>query len=372
MAFSVGTVERPGLSFDTNELTGAIGDSITVLPLVVALALLTNISLPHVLLVFGLFQIVWGVKYGLPISVEPMKALAALAIAGALSYGELALAGLVLGVVLLSIGATGTLSKVERWIGEPVIRGVQFAVGLLLLETSLQLVTGDLLLAGVGVAIALGVVLVGYKNASALVVLLVGVALTVWTVGVPSPQWPGTPPVPPLTDAFTWRTMDGLFAQLAMTIGNAALATSLLFSDLFDEEVSPDRLSTSMGTTNLLAVPAGGIPMCHGCDGVAGKYEFGARTGGANVILGVGYIAVAFFATATLLGAFPLAILGVLLALIALSLGKNVLKSSNLALSVGIGILSVLSNIGIAFILGIAVHLLLSSRPRFSTNGQKC
>lgn len=359
MGFSVDIPGGRPLDFSSNEVTGAVGDSITVLPLVIALALLTNISLPHVLIAFGVFQIVWGVKYGLPVSVEPMKALAALAIAGVLTYAELALAGLILAAVLLAIGLTGTLAKVEKWIGEPVIRGVQFAVGLILLETGLQLALGDLLLAGVGLLIAVAVVIVGFKNASALAVLLGGVVIAVGTAGLPSPQWPGMPPVPPLTDAFTRGTADGVFAQLAMTIGNAALATSLLFSDLFDEDVSPDELSTSMGTTNLLAIPAGGIPMCHGCDGVAGKYEFGARTGGANVVLGGLYLCVAFFATAALLGAFPLAMLGVLLAIISVSLGKSVLQSSDLALSVGIGVLTMLTNLGIAFIAGILVHLAL-------------
>ena len=359
MAFSVEIAGGRRLDFDSNEITGAVGDSITVLPLVIALALLTHISLPHVLIAFGVFQIVWGVKYGLPISVEPMKALAALAIAGVLTYAELALAGLILAVVLLAIGLTGTLTKVEEWIGEPVIRGVQFAVGLILLKTGLQLALEDLFLAGVGVLIAVGVTFVGFKNASALAVLIGGVVIAVVSAGLPSPQMPGMPPVPPMTDAFTRSTADGVFAQLAMTIGNAALATSLLFSDLFDEDVSPDELSTSMGTTNLLAIPAGGIPMCHGCDGVAGKYEFGARTGGANVVLGGLYLGAAFFATAALLGAFPLAMLGVLLAIISISLGKSVLQSSNLALSVGIGILTMLTNLGIAFIAGILVHLAL-------------
>jgi len=46
--------------FDVGELTGAIGDSITVLPIVVALALLTPLSLPHALVGFGVFQVVWG------------------------------------------------------------------------------------------------------------------------------------------------------------------------------------------------------------------------------------------------------------------------------------------------------------------------
>jgi hypothetical protein len=364
MAFSVDIAEDRRLEFSSNEITGAIGDSITVLPLVVALALLTNISLPHVLIAFGVFQIVWGIKYGLPVSVEPMKALAALAIAGVLTYAELALAGVILGVVLLAIGLTGTLAKIEKWIGEPVIRGVQFAVGLILLETGLLLAIENLLFAGVGVLIAVVVVLLGYKNVSALTVLIAGVVLAVVMAGLPAPQWPGMPPVPPLTDAFTRSTADGVFAQLAMTIGNAALATSLIFSDLFDEDVTPDELSTSMGTTNLLAILAGGIPMCHGCDGVAGKYEFGARTGGANIILGVLYLGAAFFATAALLGAFPLAILGVLLAIIAISLGKSVLQSSNLALSVGIGMLTMLTNLGVAFIVGILAHLALKRVSR--------
>lgn len=105
-----------------------------------------------------------------------------------------------------------------------------------------------------------------------------GVAIAVVAAGLPFPQWSGMSPVPPITDAFTRSTADGVFIQLAMTIGNTALTASLLFFDLFDEDGSPDELSTSMGTTNLVAIPAGGIPMCHGCDGVAGKYEFGART----------------------------------------------------------------------------------------------
>ncbi len=357
VAVSVDISESRRLEFSASEVTGAVGDSITVLPIVVALATLTEISLPHVLVAFGIFQIVWGGWYGLPVSVEPMKALAALAIAGALTYGELALAGLVLGIVLLGVGYTGALSAVERWIGEPVIRGIQLAVGLLLLETGLSLAAGSLELAAAGLAIALLVTALGYRNASALVVLGFGAAIAVSAAGLPSVQSPGVPSVPALGDALTRRTLDGIIAQFAMTIGNAALATSLLFSDLFDEEVPADDLATSMGVTNLLAVPLGGIPMCHGCDGVAGKYEFGARTGGANVILGVGYLALALVATAAVAAAFPLAVLGVLLAIVALSLGANVTESSNVPLSVGIGLLALVWNIGAAFLLGICVHL---------------
>ncbi len=149
-----------------------------------------------------------------------------------------------------------------------------------------------------------------------------------------------------------------------MTIGNAALATSLLFADLFAEDVPADDLATSMGVTNLLAIPMGGIPMCHGCDGVAGKYEFGARTGGANVILGIGYLALALVATGAFVAAFPLSMLGVLLAIVAVSLGASAQESSNRPLSVGIGLLALFWNLGVAFLLGIGVHLLVERYRR--------
>uniref|UniRef100_UPI002602581B putative sulfate/molybdate transporter n=1 Tax=uncultured Halorubrum sp. TaxID=399555 RepID=UPI002602581B len=183
--------ERRSVDFRAGALTGAIGDSITVVPLVVALALLTEVSLPHALVAFGAFQIVWGVRYGLPVSVEPMKALAALAIAGALTYAELALAGVVLGGLLLAIGLSGALASVERWIGEPVIRGVQFAVGLVLLETAVGLAVDDPALALVGVAIAGAFALAGRGKASALAVAVVGVATAVVVAGVPTPRLPG-------------------------------------------------------------------------------------------------------------------------------------------------------------------------------------
>ncbi|GAB7008838.1 putative sulfate/molybdate transporter [Halorubrum trueperi] len=352
--------KRRGIEFGSGEFTGAIGDSITVVPLVVALALLTGVSLPHVLVAFGVFQIVWGVRYGLPVSVEPMKALAALAIAGALTYAELALAGVVLGVLLLAIGLTGTLARVERWIGEPVIRGVQFAVGLILLETGIDLALGGPVLAVAGVTIAAAAALAGHGKASALAVAVVGILIALVTAGIPAPLWPGASPTPSITElsaAVTRSTADGVFAQLAMTIGNAALATSLLFADLYDVEVTADELSASMGVTNLLAVPMGGIPMCHGCDGVAGKHAFGARTGGANVILGIGYLAAALFATPALLAAFPVAMLGALLAIVAVSLARNALDSENVGLSVAIGLVALATNLGIAFLVGIVAHL---------------
>ncbi|MFC6730970.1 putative sulfate/molybdate transporter [Haladaptatus sp. DYSN1] len=358
---AIGHAERthPALKFTTNELTGALGDSITALPLIVAIGTLTEASLAHILLFFGLFQVVWGVRYGLPLSVEPMKALAGLAIAGAITHGELVAAGLLAGGILLVAGRLGTLSRLSESVGLPVIRGVQLAVALLLAQTGLSLGVGDPAIAVGGVALVGVVALFGYTQASALVVLGVGVFValsqTPFTVSVPSlALFPAGPPT------LSLAATEGLAGQLAMTVGNAAVATSLLLSDLFDRDVSADRLAGSMGSMNLLAVPLGGLPMCHGSGGLAGKYAFGARTGGANVILGVLY-GLAALVAGVLVG-FPMALLGVLLVVVALQLGRVSLESDHLPVTIAVGLLGLVFGVGVAFVVGLAGWWLLSRR----------
>jgi MFS superfamily sulfate permease-like transporter len=334
------------------EVTGAIGDSVTVLPLVVALGLLTPASLPHLLAGFALFQVIWGVAYGVPLSVEPMKALAGLAIAGSITYGELVAAGLLAGGALLVAGRSGALSRVESLIGEPVVRGVQFAVALVLAVAAIELAVGSPTVAAFGIAAAVAVAAVS-KRAVALVLLALGAGWAAVTAGVPTPTVPVVSVFPTGPPAVSVGAVEGLTAQLAMTVGNAAVATSLLLSDLYDADVSPDRLAESMGVMNLAAVPFGALPMCHGSGGLAGKHVFGARTGSANLVAGVLYGGLAL--VAGVLFAFPLALLGVVLFVVAGSLAHVAFTSTDRPLAVGaIGALAVATNVGVAFLAGIA------------------
>lgn len=334
------------------EVTGAIGDSITVLPLVVALGLLTPASLPHLLVGFAVFQVVWGIGYGVPLSVEPMKALAGLAIAGGISYGELIGAGLLAGGLLLFAGRSGALAAISGFVGEPVVRGVQFAVACLLVVAAMDLVVGAPVVATIGLGVALAVAIVS-RRAVAIVVLGLGALWAVGAVGVPRPTIPAVEMFPTGGPTFSEGTVEGLLAQLAMTVGNAAIATSLLLSDLYDVDVSPDRLAESMGVMNLFAVPLGALPMCHGSGGLVGKYAFGARTGTANLLAGGFYVALAL--VSGILLAFPMALLGVLLFVVAGSLAHVAFESTDRPLFVaGIGALAIVTNVGIAFVLGVA------------------
>ena len=345
-----------GLSVSVGEVTGALGDAVTVLPIVVALAALTAASLPHLLLGFAVFQAVWGLYYGLPLSVEPMKALAGLAVAGALTYNELVAAGLAAGVVLLVAARTGTLARVAAAVAEPVVRGVQLSVAALLALAGLELAAGAPWIAGLGVVAAVAGTLL-HRKLGAIAVLGAGTAVTALG-GLPVPTLPTIALFPAGHPALTLAAGEGLAGQLAMTVGNAAVATSLLCADLFDADVTPDELAGSMGVMNLLAVPLGAAPMCHGSGGLAGKHAFGARTGSANLVLAGGYLLAAV--VAPLWMGFPTAALGVVLFAVAAHLARVAFDTDSRKLAIGMAALAVVTNVGVAFLAGVVAERILA------------
>ncbi len=75
--------------------------------------------------------------------------------------------------------------------------------------------------------------------------------------------------------------------QIPLTLGNAMIAIVDMNNDLFpDRKVTEKKMAVSQGIMNLVAPIFGGVPMCHGAGGMAGHVRFGAKTGGALVILG--------------------------------------------------------------------------------------
>jgi hypothetical protein len=357
MAISARSERVGGISLSVGEATGALGDSVTVLPVVVSLGALTEASLAHLLVGFAVFQAVWGAYYGLPVSVEPMKALAGLAIAGALTYGELVGAGLLAGALLLAGGRAGVVGRIQRSVGEPVIRGIQLSVAALLAIAGLELAAGAPLVAAGGLLVAAATTLV-HRRAGALAVLGAGTGIAVaGTGGLPALAIPAMGVFPAGGPSLSTDALGGLAGQLAMTVGNAAVATSLLLSDLYDADVTPDELAESMGAMNLAGVPLGALPMCHGSGGLAGKHAFGARTGGANLVLAVLYLGAAL--VAGVWAAFPMAMLGVLLLAVAGHLARVALDSADRPLVVGMAALAVVTNLGVAFLAGIGVHQVL-------------
>ncbi len=76
--------------------------------------------------------------------------------------------------------------------------------------------------------------------------------------------------------------------QAPLTLGNAIIGTCAENNAHFpDRKVTAKTISMDHGVMNLISTCIGGVPMCHGAGGMAGHIRFGARTGGALVILGV-------------------------------------------------------------------------------------
>ena len=69
LRYNLRTLRRSPLS----ELSGALGDLGTFLPLTLALALHNAIDLPATLVTSGLFNLVTGAVFGIPLPVQPMK-----------------------------------------------------------------------------------------------------------------------------------------------------------------------------------------------------------------------------------------------------------------------------------------------------------
>ncbi|MFP4005595.1 MAG: putative sulfate/molybdate transporter [Candidatus Hadarchaeia archaeon] len=351
--------------FTIEEFSGALGDSITVIPLLVGIALTTNATLSHLLLFFGMFQIVVGLYFRLPMPVEPMKALAALGIAGTLSYSEITTAGVVLGVLLLLSGFMGLMNKLDRLVPVSVVRGIQLGLALILLKSAIGYISNSIWLAAIGIAVVLFFLLLNMKknvsNISAFIVILIGIIYGIYVNGPPpisliDPPGLSLPQISSLPKAITI----GAFPQFMLSVGNAVLATSLLFRDLLNQRVSPDNISKSMGAMCLTSSLFGGFPMCHGSGGLAGQYRFGARTGGSNIILGSVYLGAAMIAgSASFLGFFPYSILGALLVFISLELGSAAKETDKWEITLITGIISLLTNIGIGFIAGLLTSEIL-------------
>ena len=152
--------------------------------------------------------------------------------------------------------------------------------------------------------------------------------------------------------------------QVPLTLGNAIIAITEENNQLFpDRPVTEQRVAVSTGIMNLGSAALGGIPMCHGAGGMAGHVRFGARTGGAPIILGAILVLLALFFSSslgTLLRIFPPAILGVILFLTGaqLALGAcDISKDKGERFATVITAALAIWNVGIAFVVGSAVYL---------------
>src|SRR5438874_4711146 len=114
------------------ECSGACGDLGTFIPHVIGAMTVAGLPPAGVLFGFGVFLISTGLFYGLPLPVQPMKAVSAVILTDGLRPGEVAVAGMMLGVVLVILGLTGWVWRLAHAIPQSVSAGLQLGLGLLM------------------------------------------------------------------------------------------------------------------------------------------------------------------------------------------------------------------------------------------------
>jgi MFS superfamily sulfate permease-like transporter len=361
--------------FGRLEWAGAFGDLGTLIPFVVAYISVMRLDPLGVLLGFGVCMVASGLFYKTPFPVQPMKAIGAVAATQAAQtaiitpqavYG----AALVTGIIWLVLGLTGATRWVANLISRPVAIGIILGLGLGFMLEGIKLMAAGWMLSAAALSIAL--LLLSNQRLPAMFVLLIGGAMIAVVREPTLISALGAIQFAPRLPSFaiadiSWSDL-GLgvvflaLPQVPLTLGNAIIAITDENNRLFPRRpVSERTVSISTGLMNLFGASVGGVPMCHGAGGMAGHVRFGARTGGALVILGLILIVLGLsFSSSveTIFRVVPSEILGVILFLTGAQLALGSLDFSDdqgerftTIVTAGLS----MWNIGLAFVIGLSL-----------------
>ncbi|KFY25588.1 hypothetical protein V491_01672 [Pseudogymnoascus sp. VKM F-3775] len=322
------------------EISGALGDLGTLLPLMIALAVQNSISLSSTLVFSGLWNILTGAIFGIPLPVQPMKAIAAVAISRSFTVSETVSAGFFVSGTVVIFSVTGLLNWFTSVIPTPVVKGIQVGAGMSLIlsaGTSLLQPLGwiwpswaDNRFWGIGAFLALLWTQKISRFPYALVIFVIGIVLSFLLTGsayLPSLRIWDPHFLIPSWGAFKTGAIDAGLGQLPLTTLNSVIAVSFLSADLLPHLPAPSvtSLGLSVGLMNLIGGWFGAMPVCHGSGGLAAQYRFGARSGASIIILGLFKVVMGLLFGETLvslLHQYPKSLLGVMVLAAGIELAK--------------------------------------------------
>ncbi|MFN8256004.1 MAG: putative sulfate/molybdate transporter [Bacteroidales bacterium] len=312
------------IKLNRNELSGAFGDIGTDLPLIIGMLLASDFHISNVLIFFGILQIATGFLYGIPMAVQPLKAVAMIVITQKVSGNTVLVGGLLIGIIMFILSISNLLGLFQRIIPKTVIRGIQLGLGIQLSLIALKDYipaenTVGYFLAGISFILAL-IFIGNRKYPPAVFIILFGIVYTlvfrfnpgIFTLSLPTIVFPK------LDFSTIWSSFFLLtLPQIPLSLGNSIYATNQIVEDLFPEKkVSVKKIGITYSVMNISSAFFGGLPVCHGSGGLAGHYTFGGRTGGSVVIYGTLYVLLgllfssSFFETIQI---FPKPVLGTIL-----------------------------------------------------------
>jgi SulP family sulfate permease len=384
--------ELPTYRFDRMEFAGSLGDLGTMLPLAIGMIVLNKLYATNVFILVGFFYIASGIYFRVTTPVQPMKVIGAYAIAVGLTPTQIVASSLWMGILVLFLGTTGLIQTIGKYTPKSTVRGVQLGVGVVLMVKGLKLMimpdpnlavqslgplSMSIILGAVGLVLTL-FLLDNKKLPAAIVIILLGIALGI-LIGKPleaeafnwSIHFPKLIPYgwPSLHD-FLWVLPVLVLPQIPMTIGNAIISNTDVMHEYFGESAhraTYRSVSNSQGLADIVSFFLGGIPMCHGAGGLAAHYRFGARTAGANLIIGGIFVLLALVFgenMVAILNLLPFSLLGVLLVFAGLQLAlmiQDVEERKDLFVVLLMLGIALATNLAVAFIAGIIVAYALKS-----------
>lgn len=303
------------------EFSSAYADLGTFLPLVLGLIVVAGMDPVGLLLGFGLFAIGTGLYYKRPIPVQPMKAVAAMGIAGIAGPDVLIATGLLLGITLLILSQTRAIGWLKGFIPKTVLFGMRVALAVSLVASTFQFAEVSLWPVAILVVLLVALQFSPVRAISCVIILAVG-----WS-------WLGSTPtaiefdvqlrvpavVVPSIDALVDSLKTAFFPQLALTLTNALILTSVIAQEYFPERSSAlteKRFALTSGLANIILAPLGAMPMCHGAGGLAAHYGLGSRSGLSIVVFGATCLVIAFIfgsQASELLGLIPYEVVATLM-----------------------------------------------------------
>jgi MFS superfamily sulfate permease-like transporter len=228
--------------------------------------------------------------------VQPMKAIAAVALASKMPLPQIVAAGFIVSCVVLLLTITRTLPFINRLLPLPIIRGIQLGTGLNLVNKGVQtlLSSSGFKLGEKGFkswtdnfVIALLAFVAGIsfyrskRNPTALVLfgygILVGLVMVLGVNGgrdyvqrgvVLGPEFPSILPVVPTLEDFKVAFLAAALGQIPLTLLNSVIAVSKLADDLYPEKPKPVasvmKVGFGVGMLNIVGMWFGSLPWCHG------------------------------------------------------------------------------------------------------------
>jgi SulP family sulfate permease len=382
----------PTFIFNRLEFSGSLGDLGTLLPIAIAMIVLNGLNVTNVMVTVGMFYVIAGIYFKVPVPVQPMKVIGAYAIAVGLTPAQIVSASLWMGICVLFMGTTGLIHIIGKYTPKSTIRGVQLGVGIILMTKGLDfMINPDPNLAiqslgPVNMGIILGIIgmaltfllLENKKIPAAVIVISAGILLGLFIgkpvefsklkigFNVPMPFPYGMPAWSDLM----WVIPALVLPQLPMTIGNAILSNTDLMHEYFGKRAhraTYRSIANSQGIADIVSFIWGGIPMCHGAGGLAANYRFGARTAGANIMIGSIFVllGILFGQNAIIiLNLLPMSILGVLLVFAGAQLAlmiRDLTERKDLFVALVMLGITLTVNLATAFICGIFIAYALKS-----------